>query len=188
MVEKKIIKLNENNWQQLKKLEGGNMDKTLNILMDTVENSMPFVDYSVEKKSVNLYSDTLEKLDSFRITENESRDNIVTRMLVCLQRLDNFNMQWIPFKLTNPYNKLLVIDGQLEYNTKSMSFNYRGNIYDEKLPSPYIVDGEDITKELYLWYDNLNWTEIIDLICKNISQHYTYTHNDYILDVNSNLI
>ena len=188
MVKQKIIHISENNWKQLKEIDGGTMDKKLNVLMDKVESVMPFVDYSTNNKSVKLYSDTIERLDGFHITENESRDNILTRMLLCLESLEQSDIQWIPFKLTNSYNKLLVIDGQLEYNSKNISFNYRGNIYNGNIPSPYIVNNEDLTKELYLWYDNLNWTEIIDIICQNISNPNYTRNNDYILEVNYNLI
>jgi hypothetical protein len=178
------IKIFRHNFEKLKKVEGGTMDKKLNTLIDIVEPTMPFVEYSNEKTSIKLNQETLNRLDMFRVTLNESRDNIITRMLIMLDELNNTVSEWISFKLTNPYNNLLIIEGQLEYNSRELSFNYRGNVYTGKLPSHYIVEGKDLTKELYLWYDNLDWNEITKLLLDNVDTQTVVDNKDYCLEIN----
>ena len=186
-MKKQITKINRNNWVKLKELDGSTIDKKLNILMDRVGQDMPFVDYSTEMKSINVYEDTLKRLDGFHITHNESRDNIITRLLLMADSPDL--TKFVPFKITNPYNNLLVLEGQLEINSKEISFNYRGNIFMGKLPPSYVVEGKDLTKELYLWYDNLNWSDIIDKIvfCTSSEEDLPFknTYPNYVLEINS---
>ncbi len=184
-MKKQIIKVNKNIINHLKEIEGGTYDKKVNVLMDIVDKEMPFVKYTQEQGSMTLYPDTLKRLDSYRITYTETRNNILTRMLILLDELNNtVTEEWIPFKLTNPYNNLLVIEGQLEFNSKELSFNYRGNVYSEKLPSTYIVEGKDLTKELYLWYDNLDWQSIIQVLMENVDEQTVIENKDYILEIN----
>ena len=166
----------------------GTMDSKLNSLMDIVEPFMPFFPYSDEKTTtMKVTKKTLKRLDEFRITSTETRENIITRMLIMLDELNNTSIdeEWIGFKLTNPYNNLLIIDGQLEFNSRELSFNYRGNLYRGKLPSNYIVDGKDLTKELYLWYDNLDWQVIEKQILDHVDVPFVISEKDYILEVNS---
>ena len=185
MVKKTNVKISENNWKRLQEIDGGTIDKKLNVLMDIVEPHMPFVDYSTEFKSIKAYNDTLERLDGFHITGSESRDNILTRLFIMLDELNNTSsVEWIPFKITNPYNNLLIIEGQIEYNSKEISFNYRGNVFKGKLPPNYIVNGKDLTKELYLWYDNLDWQEIIKLLLENVDNQTIIEDKDYCLEIN----
>lgn len=182
-----IIKINERNWEHLNEIEAGTMDKKLNVLMDIVEPLMPMEKYSTNYKSVKVYKDTVERLESFHLTETEARDNILTRMFLCLDEINNTNNvteEWISFKLTNPYNNLLIISGQLEYNSKQISFNYRGNVYLGKLPPNYIVNGKDLTKELHLWYDNLDWNEIINHLLINVDTQTIIDKKDYSLEIN----
>ena len=166
--------------------EGGTMDSKLNNIIDIVEPIMPFVPYSDERTNMKTTTKTLERLDSFRITSSESRDNILTRMLIALETLNNISIseEWIPFKITNKYNNLLVIEGQIEYNSKEFSFNYRGNLYLGKLPSTYIVNGKDLTKELYLWYDDLEWGEILNTLLQNKNNKKIVEKDSYILEIN----
>ena len=185
MVKKTNVKISKNNWERLQEIEGGTIDKKLNVLMDIVEPHMPFVDYSTEFKSIKAYSDTLDRLDGFHITGSESRDNILTRIFIMLDELNNTStVEWIPFKITNRYNNLLVIDGQLEYSTKEYSFNYRGNVFRGKLPPTYVVQGKDLTKELYIWYDNLDWATITNMILTNYEEGVEYETDNYNLIVN----
>ena len=181
-----VLKINENNHEALKEIDGGNTDKKLNVLMDIVDPIMPMVDYSDSKKSIKVYSDTAERLDSFKITAPESRDNILTRMLIALNELNNTSAveEWIPFKITNKYNDLLVIDGQMEYASREMSFNYRGNVFRRKLPPNYIINGKNLTKELYMWYDDLDWNRIIDLLLEHVDDQTIIEENSYILEIN----
>lgn len=187
MTKQTNIKISKYVRDELTNIEGGTFDKKLNTLMDIVEEFMPFVDCNDERANIKTNTDTLERLDKFRITTAESRDNIITRMLIMLDELNNTSIdeEWIGFKLTNPYNNLLVIEGQLEFNSKDLSFNYRGNLYRGKLPSNYIVDGQDLTKELYLWYDNLDWSVIEKQIVDHVDVPFVISEKDYILEVNS---
>ena len=184
LMKKQIIKVQRNIINALREIEGGTYDKKVNVLMDAVDSEMPFVKYTQETSSMTLYPDTLKRLDAYRITYTESRNNILTRLLIALDEINNTSADefWIPFKITNKYNNLLVIDGQLEYNSKEISFNYRGNIFREKLPPTYVVDGKDLTKELYLWYDDMDWNEIIQIISDNPDPD-KYEKSNYILDV-----
>ena len=46
------------------------------------------------------------------------------------------------------------------------------------------VKGKDLTKELYLWYDNLNWQEIINLLIENVDNQTIIDKKDYSLEIN----
>lgn len=186
MTKQTNIKISKLVRDELANIDGGTFDTKLNTLIDLVEPVMPFVDCNDERTNIKTNSNTLERLDEFKITSTESRDNILTRMLLMLDRLNNNapTEKWIPFKLTNPYNNLLVIDGQLEYFSRELSFNYRGNLYRGKLPINYIVDGKDLTKELYLWYDNLDWQKIVKQIVNHLDTPFKCNEKDYILEVN----
>ena len=181
------IKISKYVRDKLSEINGGTFDAKVNTLVDIVGPLMPFVEYSNERTNIKTNTKTLERLDTFRITSTESRDSILTRMLIMLDELNNASSEveeWIPFKLTNPYNDLLVIDGQIEFNSKELSFNYRGNIYREKLPRSYVADGKDLTKELYKWYDNLDWTRISNLLIENVDNQTVIDERDFILEIN----
>lgn len=185
MTKKINMKINETNWKKLKEFEGHSMDNKLNTLINIVEPLMPTVNLSPYTKNVKCTERTYDKLDSYRLTPGESRDNIITRMLLMFDEIDNFSaMEFISFKLTNPYNNQLVIEGQIEFNSKELSFNYRGNTYRGKLPRSYVVDGKDLTKELYLWYDNLDWNRIINLLMENVDNQTIIDDKDFILEIN----
>ena len=81
------IKISKYVRNQLEIIDGGTFDKKLNNLMDIVENIMPFVEYTDERTNIKTNSKTVERLDTFRITSTESRDNIITRMLIMLDEL-----------------------------------------------------------------------------------------------------
>lgn len=183
------IKISKFARDELNKIDGGTMDIKLNTLIDIVKPFMPFVPYSDERANIKTTRKTLEKLDEMRITSTESRDSIITRMLVMLDELNNTSSEdavdeFISFKLTNPYNNLLTLEGQIEYNTRVISFNYRGYIYLGKLPKEYIVEGKDLTKELYVWYDNLNWNEITNHLLENADEQTLIETKDYTLEIN----
>ena len=185
------IKISKYARDQLQDIDGGIMDTKLNTLMDIVEPFMPFVPYTDERANIKTERKTLERLDKFRITSTESRDSIITRMLIMLDELNNTSPdddvvdEFISFKLTNPYNNLLVLEGQIEYNTRTISFNYRGYIYLGKLPKEYIVEGKDLTNELYIWYDNLDWNGITIKLLENVDEQTLIEDKDYILEVNN---
>lgn len=183
---KRPIKISEYNYNRLKEMEGATWNDKVKVLFSIVEPYMPFVEYSETSKSIKVEQSTIDKIDQFRVSLGESRDTILTRAFIILDELNNTSADdyWIPFKLTNIYNNSLVIEGQIEYNSKELSFNYRGNVFRGKLPPTYISDGKDLTKELYLWYDNLNWSRIISLILENQDNFFEEKADDYILSVN----
>jgi len=186
MSKKTVMTISQYNYDKLQKVEGATMnDKVMN-LFKIVEPFMPMVEYTEKNKSLKVEGSTREYVDGFRISLGESRDNILTRAFMILDEINKSSVEsfWIPFLIKNPYNNLLVIDGQLEYNNRELSFNYRGNVYMGKLPPSYIVDGNDLTKELYLWYDNLNWNEIISLILYHKDGKHIINEKDFVLEVN----
>jgi len=65
-------------------------DVAVNNLINQVEDYMPLidVDYSIIS-TMRLDKSTVDKLDSFRITEGESYENIITRMIIVSQYLNN---------------------------------------------------------------------------------------------------
>lgn len=185
------IKITKNNFDRLHEIRNGKgtMDSTLNKIIDEVKPILPDVRYSTDLSSVKLSTGTLQRIDKLRITETESRNNIITRILLAFDELNNTSSEivdeYISFKLTNPYNNLLVLEGQIEYNTRTISFNYRGYIYLGKLPKEYIVDGKDLTKELYMWYDNLDWNGITNKLIENVDEQTLIEEKDFILEINN---
>lgn len=186
MAKQRSMSISTYNWQKLKEIEGSTMGDKIKTLFAIVEPFMPEVLYTEKNKGVKVEQSTIDMIDSYRITLGESRDNIITRAFLILDEINNTSQEecWIPFRITNPYNNSLVIEGQIEYNSKELSFNYRGNVFRKKLPPTYIVNGNDLTKELYLWHDNLEWVEIINIIITHARVQHSVKSKDYILDVN----
>lgn len=167
MKNKKVLRISEKNWQKLKDLNKGSMDKTLNILMDNVEHQMPHVEYVNDKiKSVNVYPDTAERLDSFRLSDTESRDNIVTRMFITFDELENVVQIEIPFKLTSPINNKLYMLGVVNENDIFVT----GNSAD--------------TIEFKAWKKLLNWNEIRELCLAHEDERISFNKDNYRIDIN----
>ena len=181
-----IIQINKSTKDKIDAIEGSTVDRKINKIIDLVEPIMPFNDYTDKTSSIKLHPDTLERIDMLKISKSESRDNVLLRLLFAFEEFNNTSTteEWISFKLTNPYNNQLVIEGQLEYNSRELSFNYRGNLYRGKLPRSYVVDGKDLTKELYLWYDNLDWNRIINLLIENVDNQTVVDDKDFSLEIN----
>lgn len=184
-IKKQIVKTNLNNYQKLKNIAEASLDSNMNTLMEAVEQDMPFVEYNREMKSVNLYPATCDKLDSFRITETESRDNIITRLLIAYENIsDNHDDLWIPFKLISTINKLLVIEGKISFNSHQMMF-YEGNAtYGEDLPATYNVDGENMTVEFKSWVELLDWNEIRQLVLEHYDKSVKFNKQNYYVEIN----
>lgn len=187
MSKKAVMTISQYNYDKIGKLEGATWNDKIRTLFSIVEPYMPYIEYTEKNKSVKVETSTREYIDSFKITIGESRDNILTRAFMILDEINNTSSEdyWIPFKITNRYNKSLVIDGQIEYNSKELSFNYRGNVFRGKLPPSYIVEGNDLTKELYLWHDNLDWDKIVKLIIENYNMDFVKETDNYVLIINS---
>lgn len=186
MSKKVTMTISQYNYDRLQKLDGATMEDKVKTLFAIVEPFMPQIAYTEQNKTLKVTSSTKEFVDTFRITIGESRDNILTRAFMVLDEINKSSAEdfWIPFKITNPYNNLLIIEGQLEYNSKELSFNYRGNVFRGKLPPTYIVNGVDLTKEMYLWYDNLDWTELSNIMLQHSADSIKHESSNYILEVN----
>lgn len=167
MKNSKIIKVSETSWKRLKNSNKGSIDKSLNILMDLVENEMPNVEYSDDNlKSINVYKDTVERLDTFRISDTESRNNIITRLFLALDELDNSEEIEIQFKLTSPINNKLYIIGVV--TSKEI----------------HILGNSDDTLEFKAWKKILDWREIRELCLNHKDERISFNKTNYRIDIN----
>lgn len=173
MVKKINMKLNEYSYNKLKNFNDGNIDKNLNLLMDIVETEMPKIKYSEKTKTVNAYSDTYERLDKFRITLGESRDNIITRMLIMYDEINNVAEEYVSFRLTSTMNHNLIATGYIE----------GGELYC-KPKLPYKVKNKDMTVEFESWFKLLNWDEIIKLCLDHIDDYAKFNKPLYDIEIN----
>ena len=89
------IKITKNSFDILKEIRNnsGTMDSILNKIMDNVDSFMPFEVYSNDLSSIKLSTETLNHIDTFHITEKESRNNIITKLLFDLDELNNISSQ-----------------------------------------------------------------------------------------------
>ena len=79
------------------------MDEKLNTLINVVEDQMPQIILADNTKNVKCFEDTYDRIDSYRLTKGESRDNIITRMLIMFDEMNNtVSTEFISFKLTIP--------------------------------------------------------------------------------------
>lgn len=184
MKKKIVTKLNSYNHKRIKDLADGSIDNNLNVLMDTVEDEMPFVDYSEKMVAINAYSDTMDRLDGFHITTSESRDNIVTRLLLKYDEIQKVDTLFVPFKLTSLLNKELVITGVVEYYTTEISFNESDGIFSKKLPDTYTFNGKNLTVEFNSWKVLINWAEIKNIIINKATERYQTEIQNCYLEVN----
>ena len=86
------IKIDRKNKQLLREYSEGSFDKIINQLIDDVENYMPVI--PLENPLVStlpLKNDTMDRLKFYRLTESESYENIILRMLVTAQSLNSMN-------------------------------------------------------------------------------------------------
>ena len=179
------VKVNKTNRDKLKNLNDYSIDRNLNILMDSVEKDMPFVKYSDEMTSLNLHKSTIERLDSFKICNGESRDCVLTRLLLCHDKHNkHITEYWIPFRLTSRLNKLLSIKCMIEINTSLIVFDEGNAVYDKKLPTTYKVNGEDLSKEFQTWIEMLDWNVIKQQVINNDVDLFTLKQPYYFLEVN----
>ena len=77
------IKIHKNNKSLISETGVSTYDNLINELIDEVEDDMPFfeVDYS-PSSSIKLKKTTLERLESFKLTDGESYENIIVRLLL----------------------------------------------------------------------------------------------------------
>ena len=167
MKNSKILRISETNWKKLKDSNNGSMDKALNILMDTVEDVMPHVIYNNDViKSVNVYKDTADRLDSFRISDTESRDNILTRLFIAYEEKVAENITEIPFRLTSPINRDLFLIGTV--TPKSVT----------------IMSSSKETLEYKAWERLLDFEEIKEICLNHEDERITINQPYYQIDIN----
>ena len=84
-----VIKFTKRNKQMLKDYSDGSFDKIVTQLLDEVEEHLPVVDvdYSV-MSTIEIKDDTLERVEAYRLTEGESYENIILRMLMTAKTLN----------------------------------------------------------------------------------------------------
>ena len=89
----KAVKINHELRDMLKAYPNTNMnyDAIVNRLIHEVSDYMPLVEYTDSSININLHEDTMEKLKSYGLTKGESYENILIRMLLISQSLNNNN-------------------------------------------------------------------------------------------------
>ena len=86
----KSIKLSHDSKNAIKHYGGKTYDESVNQLIDTVQDYMPLIDYTDSSRVVvNLKEDTVDRLNSFRLSNGESAENIIIRMLIISQVLNS---------------------------------------------------------------------------------------------------
>lgn len=87
----KSIRLSHSSKQVLRDY-GKTYDEAMNNLIEIVDEYMPLVDLSDESSViVNVEDDTVDKLESYKLTKGESIENVFVRMLVIAQVLNSRN-------------------------------------------------------------------------------------------------
>ena len=85
----KSIRISHSMKQTFKDMNG-TYDNIINELIDTVEDYMPLVDLTDESSVIiNLEDDTVDRINSFKLSNGESIENILIRMLILSQVLNN---------------------------------------------------------------------------------------------------
>lgn len=85
----KSIRISHSMKQTFKDMNG-TYDNAVNELINTVEDYMPLVDLSDESSVIiNLEDDTVDRINSFKLSKGESIENILIRMLILSQVLNN---------------------------------------------------------------------------------------------------
>lgn len=87
----KSIKLSHDTKNAIKHYDNSkSYDKAINCLIKEVEMYMPVVDYSDSSKTVvSIHEDTVDRIKSFRLSDGESVENILIRMLIMSQALNS---------------------------------------------------------------------------------------------------
>ena len=160
----KNVKISEYNWKKIKEFEGGLMDTKLNNLIDSVEDKMPIINYSEKTKNVKCYPSTMDRLDGFKISLGESRDNIITRMIMIHEGNDIAELE-IPIRLSSPLNKELVL-------------------YCFITPSSIVKADDNDSLEFKAWEKLLNWNEIRELTLNHSDEIISFNKPNYRIDIN----
>lgn len=86
----KSIQISHSIKQSIATFEDGSYDDNINQLIDLVGDYMPLVDLDDESRVIiNINDDTVDKINSFKLTAGESINNILVRMFILSQILNN---------------------------------------------------------------------------------------------------
>ena len=84
----KSVKIHRQNKNRLKDYSKGTFDEIVSKLIEDTENDMPVVDINESAySSINLKEETIDKLRAYAVTDGESIENILIRMLITSHNL-----------------------------------------------------------------------------------------------------
>ena len=79
----RTVKIHKNNKNILKSYGDGSFDELVVKLLNDVEDDLPIVDVDYSTvTSMRLNESTVDRLESYRLTDGESYENIIVRMLL----------------------------------------------------------------------------------------------------------
>ena len=84
----KSVKIHRQNKNRLKEYGNGTFDEIVSKLIEDTEDNMPVVDINESAySSINLKEETIDKLRAYAVTDGESIENILIRMLITSHNL-----------------------------------------------------------------------------------------------------
>ena len=84
----KSVKIHRQNKNRLKDYSKGTFDEIVSKLIEDTEDNMPVVDINESAySSINLKEETIDKLRAYAVTDGESIENILIRMLITSHNL-----------------------------------------------------------------------------------------------------
>lgn len=84
----KTVKIHRQNKNKLKKYGEGTFNEIVLQLIKDVEDNMPIVDIDCSSyTSINLEENTIDRLRAYAISDGESIENILIRMLIASHKL-----------------------------------------------------------------------------------------------------
>ena len=84
----KSVKIHRQNKNRLKDYSKGTFDEIVSKLIEDTEDDMPVVDINESAySSINLKEETIDKLRAYAVTDGESIENILIRMLITSHNL-----------------------------------------------------------------------------------------------------
>lgn len=88
----KSVRISHSVKYAIKEYGNESYDRNINDLIDNVEDYMPIVDLSDDSSVIiNLEESTVERVNAFKLSNGESFENVMVRLLVMAQCLNNSN-------------------------------------------------------------------------------------------------
>ena len=78
----KSVRVSRSTKERLKQFDGETYDKSINTLIDEVDEFMPLIDYTKSTTLLSLNEDTMRRLKEYRLSYGESYDNIIIRLMI----------------------------------------------------------------------------------------------------------